>query len=132
MADHRFIINDVKTGKSYQKALNTNEVANKKLGNKLKGEFLGLDGYELEITGGSDAAGFPLRKDIEGTGRKKGLFSKGVGMKKVEKKGIRKRKTVCGNTITDNTIQINLKVLKYGTKKLEEIFPKKEETQEKK
>jgi small subunit ribosomal protein S6e len=127
MAELRFVINDTKTGKSYQKALETQDFDGKKLGETVKGDFLGLEGYELEITGGSDYAGFPLRKDIEGPARKRGLFKGGVGMRKVERKGIRKRKTVCGNTITEQTVQINLKVTKAGTKKLEEIFAKKVE-----
>ncbi|MFH1971954.1 MAG: 30S ribosomal protein S6e [archaeon] len=132
MADFRFVINDVKTGKSFQKALNTEEVVGKKLGETLKGEFLGLEGYELTISGGSDSTGFPLRKDIEGTARKKGLFRKGVGMRKVTRKGIRRRKTVCGNTITEKTTQINLKVTKFGTKSLDEIFKKEEPKEDKK
>jgi len=127
MAELRFVINDTKTGKSYQKALETVDFDGKKIGETVKGDFLGLEGYELEITGGSDYAGFPLRKDIEGTARKKGLFRGGVGMKKVERKGIRIRKTVCGNTITEKTVQVNLKVTKEGTKKLVDIFAKKEE-----
>jgi small subunit ribosomal protein S6e len=127
MAELRFVVNDTKTGKSYQKALETQDFDGKKIGETVKGDFLGLEGYELEITGGSDYAGFPLRKDIEGTGRKKGLFKGGVGMRKVERKGIRIRKTVCGNTITDKTVQVNLKVTKEGTKKLVDIFAKKVE-----
>ncbi len=127
MAELRFVINDVKTGKSYQKALDTSDFEGKEVGEKIKGELLGLDGYELEITGGSDYAGFPMRKDISGTSRKRALLTKGVGMKKIEKKGIRKRKTVCGNRIHDKIVQVNLKVLKEGSKKLEEIFKKEEE-----
>ena len=127
MAELRFVINDVKTGKSYQKALDTPDFEGKQVGEKIKGELIGLDGYELEITGGSDYAGFPMRKDISSSSRKKALLTKGVGMKKIEKKGIRKRKTVCGNRIHDKTVQVNLKVLKEGPKKLEEIFKKEEE-----
>ena len=39
-----------------------------------------------------------MRKDVSGTGRKKILIVKGVGLKKT-KKGTKYRKTVCGNTI---------------------------------
>ncbi|MAG78404.1 30S ribosomal protein S6e [archaeon] len=127
MAELRFVINDSKSGKSYQKALETEDFDSKKIGETVKGDFLGLEGYELQITGGSDYAGFPMRKDIEGTGRKRALLKKGVGFKKVTRNGIRKRKTVCGNTITNKTVQVNLKVTKEGSKKLEETFAKKEE-----
>ncbi|MBW2969141.1 30S ribosomal protein S6e, partial [Candidatus Woesearchaeota archaeon] len=96
-------------------------------GETIKGELLGLTGYEFEITGGSDHAGFPMRKDIQGTGRKRILSVQGIGLKK-RRKGQRQRKTVCGNTIHTKTSQINIKITKEGKTPLEE--PKKE-TQEK-
>jgi len=36
-----------------------------------------------------------------------------IGMKKKDK-GVRQRKTVVGNTVSDLTAQINVKILKYG------------------
>ncbi len=99
----------------------------KKIGSKISGVDIGFDGYEFEITGGSDYAGFPMRKDLTGVGRKRILAVKGVGIKK-KAKGIRQRKTVCGNTIHQKISQVNVKVLKEGKEKL--IIPKekKEET----
>ena len=38
-------------------------------------------------------------------------------------RGLRLRKTVRGKVISDAISQINLKILKDGTKKLSEIFP---------
>lgn len=130
MAETKFVINDTKSGKSYQKALEDESLEGKKIGEKVSGNFLGLEGYELQITGGSDLAGFPMRKEIDGTGRKKGLFSGGVGVK-IKRDGMRRRKTVCKNTISADIVQVNLKVVKEGSKKLEEVFPKKEEEQPK-
>lgn len=129
MAEHRFVINDTKTGKSYQKALDTEDFVGKKVGQKISGNLIGLESYELEISGGSDYAGFPLRKDVEGIGRKKALLTKGTGLRTIERKGIKRRKTVSGNTIIAKTVQINLKILKYGSRPLEEIFPAKESAQ---
>ena len=126
MAETKFVINDSKTGKTYQKALEDSTLVDKKVGETVTGDFLGLEGYELQITGGSDSAGFPMRKEIDGTGRKRGLFLGGVGVK-TKRAGVRQRKTVCKNTISANIVQVNLKVVKYGSKKLEELFPKKEE-----
>ena len=60
-----------------------------------------------------------MRKDVQGTIRVRALLSK--------KKGYRERKTVRGNTIAEDIIQINLKVIKEGEKKLEEIFGEKVE-----
>ena len=39
------------------------------------------------------------------------------------KKGMRLRKTVRGKVISPSIIQINLKIIKEGNKKLSEIFP---------
>ncbi len=92
-----------------------------KIGDKVKGDQIGLQGYEFEITGGSDNAGFPMHKGINKAGRGKYL--------KRLKKGILKRKTVMGNTICETISQINLKVIKKGAKDLEEIFKKEENNQ---
>lgn len=89
----------------------------KKIGDAVDGNVLGLAGYEFTITGGSDYCGIPMRKEIPGNLRKKIFAIRGVGLKQVGK-GIRVRKTVCGNTIYDKTVQINLKVLKEGSQKL--------------
>ena len=72
--------------------------------------------------GGSDISGFPLSKDVEGIGLKRVLLTKGWGMHD-SREGVRLRKTVRGKRIALTTSQINLKVLKHGTKKLAEIFP---------
>ena len=92
----------------------------------------GLDNYELEITGGSDDCGFPMKKDIDGILRKKILAFKGIGIKTNDKKGRKIRKTVMGNTISTKTVQINMKVIKQGAKPLEELLGKKEEKSEEK
>jgi small subunit ribosomal protein S6e len=114
------IVIGTKEGKCYQKELAEEDSKNligKKIGDNIKGELIGLTGYEFVITGGTDYAGFPMRKDIAGVGRKRILAVAGVGLKK-KAKGIRKRKTVCGNTVHPKISQINLKVLKEGKEKL--------------
>ncbi|MDP3728877.1 MAG: 30S ribosomal protein S6e [bacterium] len=126
MAELRFVINDTKTGKTYQKALEDESLVGKKIGETVRGDFLGLEGYELQIRGGSDFAGFPMRNDIEGPIRKKALLGSGVGVK-IDRKGMKKRKTVCGNQVTVKTAQLNLSVKKYGQKPLDDIFGKKED-----
>ena len=67
-----------------------------------------------------------MRKEIPGAVRKRILAVSGVGVKKAAK-GIKQRKTVCGNTINEKIIQINLKVLKEGE---ENIFKEKEQKEE--
>ena len=124
--EFKIVINDVKTGKSYQKAVNSEAFLGKKVGDKIEGSSLGLKDFELKITGGSDKAGFPMRKDLVIAGRKKILAKNSTGIK-VKEKGIRIRKSVRGSIISDQTAQINLKVEKYGSEILENLFGKKEE-----
>ncbi len=129
MAEFKLVIG-TKEGKCVQKEVkeaDANVFLNKKIGDKISGDECGLAGYELEITGGSDNCGFPIRKDVQGAARKRILAVKGVGLKK-KGKGLKIRKTVRGNLITDNISQINLKVLKEGKEKLGAA--KKEESKE--
>ncbi len=122
----KFVISH--TGKSYQAEKDQKDcpVLEKKIGDRISGSFLGLEGYELEITGGSDKDGFPMRKDIEGTVRKKIVVTRGIGFRE-NTGGLRKRKLLRGNTISTDVSQINCRVSKAGEKGLEEILGKKEE-----
>ncbi len=126
MPEFRLVINDPKTGKSYNRSINLDVFDNKKIGDKIQGNPLGLDGYELEIRGGSDKSGFPMRSDFLSTGRKRALLTKGQGIN-IKKKGLRKRKTIMGSIITANISQINLKIIKQGIKTIDEIFKIREE-----
>ncbi|MCD7781112.1 MAG: 30S ribosomal protein S6e [Methanosphaera sp.] len=100
-----------------------------KIGDTFSGGILGLKGYKLEITGGSDKNGFPMKQDIDGTRRFKSLVSGGTGFNP-KVKGLRRRKTVRGNTIADDISQINVKVSERGEQTLTEIFEEPEEEQE--
>jgi len=85
----------------------------KKLGQTFKGELVEKPGYEFEITGGSDRTGTPMRRDVEGDRKKKILVVKSVGNKQ-GRKGMRIRKTMAGNTVGIETVQLNVKVIKEG------------------
>lgn len=125
------VLSDPKTGKAYGKKVEvTALLLNKKIGEDIKLDSIGLEGYEAKISGGSDKQGFPMRKDVPGMGRKKILTRDGTGFHE-KRKGERKRVGVRGNTISEETEQINLIITKQGTKKLEEIFAK-ETTKDKK
>ncbi|PLW80151.1 30S ribosomal protein S6e [Candidatus Woesearchaeota archaeon] len=116
MADMKLNVSDVKSGKTKQIVLTADQskaMIGKKIGEKFKGELLDLTGYELEITGGSDASGFPMRKDNPGVARKKILVVSGVGAKP-QRRGQRQRKNVAGNTVYEKTAQINTKIVKAG------------------
>ncbi len=127
MVDFKIVISDPSTGKTYQKEVRDDDARKfigLKISDKLKGDFLGLGNVELEITGGSDYCGFPMRKDVLGVGRKRILAMGGVGIRKKER-GIKKRKTVCGNTIHAKISQVNVRVL--GGKPVKVKEGKKEE-----
>ena len=139
MAEIKVTISDPKTGKSYNKVLTDNLFLNRKLGESINGNIVGLDGYELKITGGSDAAGIPMRKEIPGVVKKKPMLSGGTGFHPKKRKTqhktqhhyyLFKRKTVRGNTFADTAAQVNLLVVKHGSQALDAIFPKTEKAAE--
>jgi len=130
MAVFKLTISDPKTGRSVQREVKDKDAAffmGKKIGEKINGESFGLTGYEFELTGGSDNAGFPMRWDVKGTGRKKILAVSGVGIKK-KRKGQKQRKNVCGNIVSATISQINLKITAEGKTKL---FEEKKDIKEK-
>lgn len=117
-------------GKSYQIEKDVPTFIGMKIGQTFDGSIIGLSGYTLKITGGSDKDGFPMRKDLQGTQRKKILISGGVGYKTAGN-GIRRRKNIRGNRIAEDIVQINVKVeeKKKEAKEVEELLGlKKEET----
>ena len=101
----------------------------KKIGDSFKGEVVDLPGYEFEIMGGSDNAGFPMRQDVKIAGRRKVLITHGTGNKKT-RKGMRLRKTVAGTIVYAGTAQLNVKAVKEGKQSLFEE-PKTEDEAEK-
>ncbi|WGI17297.1 30S ribosomal protein S6e [Methanonatronarchaeum sp. AMET-Sl] len=133
MVEFKLVISNPENGKTYQKEISGNEgttLIGKKIGEPIDGEELGLTGYQLKLTGGSDSDGIPMRKDIQGPARKKVLVSGGQGFKPT-RDGERKRKTVRGNQISDQITQINLKITEKGDQELTEIFTTEtQETQE--
>jgi len=139
-----FKLNISEKGKAWKLENDSEDWIGKKIGEKVSGKEISadLEGYSLEITGTSDNAGFPGKKDEEGFAMKGILLTKGWGMhtkpkglrkhpiKKVPQ-GMRLKKTVRGNTISKDTAQINLKVLKSGSKKLEQVFPEQNQPKKK-
>jgi small subunit ribosomal protein S6e len=120
-------------GKAWKLDLDNEVLVGKSLGDVVQGKEIKaeLEGYELEITGGSDSAGFPLSKEVPGLALKSILLKKGWGMRD-SYPGIRKRKTVRGKVLSASVSQINLKVVKSGSKHLAEIFPDQNKPKEEK
>jgi small subunit ribosomal protein S6e len=126
-----FKLNIGHKGKSWKLELTDESILGKSVGDTIKGEEVKteLNGYEMQITGGSDSSGFPLFEEVEGLGLKRVLLTKGKGMRD-NRRGLRMRKTVRGKTIASTTSQINLKVTKEGSKKLDEVFPEQNKAPE--
>ena len=75
------------------------------IGEEFDASLVGLAGYKLKITGGSDKNGFPMKKDVDGQ---------------------RRRKTVRGNTVSNDIVQINTVVTLKGEKDIKEILESEE------
>lgn len=121
--DYKVVVSDPETGKSYQREVR-DEAARRlvglKVGSELDGGLLGLAGYRLLVTGGSDRSGFPMRKGVHGTVRSMVLTRGGVGYRPVREERIRKR--LRGEVVGEDVIQINTKVVKKGGTSIEEAF----------
>lgn len=116
-----------KSGKTFKVVLEGDKASffnGKIIGEEFDGELIGLSGYTFKITGGSDNSGFPMKRDVEGYNKKKILLNSGVGIRKV-REGVRKRKTIRGNTISEEISQINVIVVKEGSQPLSEILGEK-------
>lgn len=128
----RIVISE-SSGKSYQLELPKDKEANivgKKIGDELDGNLIGAAGYTLELRGGSDGSGFPMRTEVHGSAKKSILTSDGVGFK-AERGGERKRTFVRGNTYSAEIAQVNTSVKKPGATPLEQLFPKAEKKENK-
>jgi small subunit ribosomal protein S6e len=113
LAKFKVIISDPADGTSQSMELEETQavpIIGRKLGEIIDGTAVKLSGYKLKITGGSDKDGFPMRPNIHGGVRVGAILSGGVGFHS-SKKGERKRKTLRGNVITDEIVQINMKII---------------------
>jgi small subunit ribosomal protein S6e len=130
MVDFKVVVGDVKTGKAHKVNVtghHANSLVGKNIGEVIDGIFVGLPGYKLKITGGSDKNGTPMRKDLPGNKRRKILLSNSLGFHEVYP-GERRRKALRGATISSEIVQINMAVAEYGPKPIDEILaPKAEE-----
>jgi len=151
MADTTFVavVNDTdpaNNGRSYNMTVSGNNLSQflgKKIGDVVDGIFVGegeltLAGYKLEVTGGSDKTGTPMRSDLSGGVRQSILVTESTGFKghslvlktkggekkrfRYKPDGMRKRRYFRGNTITQDTRQINLKVVEAANKSLADIL----------
>lgn len=124
MAEFQVVVADPEDGTTHQfdvEGQDANRFIGRDLGEEVDGNAVGLDGYSLELTGGSDNAGRPMRPDVAGTGIKRILLTGGVGYKP-EREGERKRVTVRGSEVGEETRQINAKISERGSQSVDELL----------
>ncbi len=121
MVQFKLVISD-KQGKSVSHELKdkaAQPILGSKIGDTFDSTIVGISGGKIQITGGSDKSGTPMRSDVHGGVKKYILMSKGVGMRD-SKKGNRIRKLIRGNLITEEIYQLNCKLI-------DTIFPEKKQ-----
>ena len=126
MAKFKIIISDPEAGKSrFVEVEGTQAVPliGRKLGEVIDGSVVKMSGRKLKITGGSDKDGFPMRPNVHGGVRVRAILSEGVGFHPSQK-GERQRKTLRGDVVTEDIVQINMKIVEKPKKPKEAEKPK--------
>ncbi|WP_255151352.1 30S ribosomal protein S6e [Halorarius halobius] len=124
MADFQIVVGDPDDGATYDfdvEGQDANRFIGKAIGEEVDGGAVGLDGYTLELTGGSDVSGRPMRGDVSGTGTEAILASAGTGFNPT-RDGERRRVTVRGKEVSDETRQINAKIVARGDESPESLL----------
>ena len=127
MAKFKVIVSDPSTTKSKVVELEGARavpLVGKRIGETIDGTVVGMSGVKMQITGGSDKDGFPMRPDIHCGVRISVVLSKGVGFHP-KSEGERQRKAVRGNIITEDIVQVNMKALEKEKKTEKAKRPRK-------
>ncbi|QIW23231.1 30S ribosomal protein S6e [Sulfolobus sp. S-194] len=99
--------------KSFQLSIDQSKLSNiigAKIGDLIELNVSGIP-LKVKITGGSDNSGFPMRYDVPGGAKRKILLSGPPGFYP-EEDGMRRKKTVRGNMITQDIVQINTIIIR--------------------
>ncbi|MFB6075398.1 MAG: 30S ribosomal protein S6e [Haloarculaceae archaeon] len=124
MAEFTVAVSDPESGHTYQVTVDgqdANRFAGRELGEEVDGGAVGLEGYTLELTGGSDDAGRPMRPDVRGAELTSILTDGGVGYAPT-RDGERKRITVRGREVSDATSQINARIVARGSEDVADLL----------
>lgn len=125
MATFSVVVGDPDSGSSYQleaDGQDANRFMGKSIGDQVDGTAVGLSGYTLEITGGSDDTGRPLNTDVAGPNLREVLMSERTTGYRPERDGERRRITVRGREISDAVSQINVTVAEAGGTPIDELL----------
>jgi len=113
MAAFQVAVADPTDGQTYQHAVDgqdANRFLGRELGEEVDGGAVGLDAYTLKLTGGSDETGRPMREDVPGAQIRERLLEGGVGFNPT-RDGERKRITVRGRQVSEETAQVNATIV---------------------
>ena len=124
MVEFTVAVSDPESGMTHQVDVSdqdANRFIGKNIGEEVDGGAVGLPGYALEVTGGSDNAGRPMREDVRGSELKSVLLEGGTGYDP-DREGERKRVTVRGREVSDDTRQINARIVGRGGDSVEELL----------
>jgi small subunit ribosomal protein S6e len=132
MAEFQVAVADPDDGTTYQfdvEGQDANRFLGREIGADVDGGSVGLSGYTLEITGGSDDAGRPMREDVAGPDLKALLLDGGTGFNP-SKEGERRRITVRGREVSDATSQVNARITDRGGESIEDLLGGDDEDEE--
>ena len=121
MAKFKVIVSDPQTGTSKVVEIEETRAApfiGRRLGETIDGSAVDLPAHTVQILGGSDKDGVPMLGNVHGGVRRRVVLTDGTGFA-AKKKGERRRKTVRGNIITDEIVQINMKIVERPAKPAE-------------
>lgn len=113
------MISDPKTGKTQKVEVEDSRLSpllGKRIGEVIDGTIANLPGKKIQLTGGCDKDGIPMRPDLHGGVKKYVLLSEGVGYNP-ERRGERKRKILRGNTVTLEILFLNFRIVETVEKK---------------
>lgn len=129
MATFTVVLGDPEDGTTYQRQVDgqdANRFIGRSIGETVEGDAVGLPGYTLEVTGGSDDAGRPMHSDLRGSALREILSTGGIGYRPA-RDGERRRVTVRGAEISDETVQINATIRERGDEPIADLFGESDE-----
>ena len=132
MVEFKVNVGDPETGRTHAVEVSgqhANVLVRKRLGDEIDGMFLGLPGYKVRLTGGTDKDGFPMRPEIPQAARKRVLVSESIGFHPKDG-GVRKKKTFRGNEVSPDILQINCVVTSRGPKPVAQLLGAEETAEE--
>lgn len=125
MASFSVVVGDPETGATYQLEADdqdANRFVGASIGDEVDGSAVGLDGYTLEITGGSDDAGRPLTESVAGSALTEVLMEGRQTGYRPDREGERRRVTVRGREIGDAVAQVNAAIVEHGDTDVDELL----------